>query len=397
MPVPSLYKDLFIFLVSRGFTVILSLVLFTLFTNRLNFVDGQKAAYFLFVLGFGTSAVRFLMQVSCAIEGHKKIRLNMPFIYRGISQSLIVHAFLLPVLAYVLFNHSQSWTLAFGSLLVVSASGLDADILRSTFGKSFLSPLYFGVGTVMAILGVLILPQLTLESACWLTLAQWIPVALYNLAVYHRFWRRLYFDWDIKSLLNLLSLLFVGVFDGLVLNGAFLGLFVLSGHSALEMAGFMRIFSSSLPFLPLILHWSNNGTLSRWSSQFKVSVQVLFVALLSISGFFTASLLGSFFVFFSSWSLSVWVYLLLMPLIIAYSVYASTVRLEFQNKSSAQKMRALLAPFAIFVACSVFLSSWFTAEPYRLSLLQSGILLISGLMISSHRLHAGPMGSPRIR
>jgi hypothetical protein len=116
-----------------------------------------------------------------------------------------------------------------------------------------------------------------------------------------------------------------------------------------------------------------------------------------MSGFFSASLLGSFFVFFSSWSLSVWVYLLLMPLIIAYSVYASTVRLEFQNKSSAQKMRALLAPFAIFVACSVFLSSWFTAEPYRLSLLQSGILLASGLMISSHRLHAGPMGSPRIR
>jgi hypothetical protein len=189
----------------------------------------------------------------------------------------------------------------------------------------------------------------------------------------------------------------VGVFDGLVLNGAFLGFFVLSGHSALEMAGFMRIFSSSLPFLPLVLHWSNNGTLSRWSTQYKVSIQVLFVALLSISGFFTASLLGSFFVFFSSWSLSVWVYLLLMPLIIAYSVYASTVRLEFQNKSSAQKMRALLAPFAIFVACSVFLSSWFTAEPYRLSLLQSGILLASGLMISSHRLHAGPMGSPRIR
>jgi hypothetical protein len=397
MPVQSVYKDLLIFLMSRGLTVILSLVLFTLFTNKLNFVDGQKAAYFLFVLGFGTSAVRFLMQVSCTIEGHKKIRLNMPFIYRGISQSLIVHAFLLPVLAYVLFNHSQSWTLAFGSLLVVSASGLDADILRSTFGKPFLSPLYFGVGTVMAILGVLILPELTLESACWLTLVQWIPVGLYNLAVYHRFWRRLYFDWDFKSLLNLLSLLFVGVFDGLVLNGSFLGLFVLSGHSALEMAGFMRIFSSSLPFLPLVLHWSNNGTLSRWSNQYKVSIQVLFVALLSISGFFTASLLGFFFVFFSSWSLSFWVYPLLMLLIIAYSVYASTVRLDFQNKSSAQKMRALLGPFTIFVACSVFLSSWFTAGPYRLYLLQSGILLISGLMISSHRLQAGPNGSPRIR
>jgi hypothetical protein len=382
---------------SRGLTVILSLVLFTLFTNKLNFVDGQKAAYFLFVLGFGTSAVRFLMQVSCTIEGHKKARLNLPFIYRGISQSLIVHAFLLPVLAYVLFNHSQSWTLAFGSLLVVSASGLDADILRSTFGKPFLSPLYFGVGTVMSILGVLILPELTLESACWLTLVQWIPVGLYNLAVYHRFWRRLYFDWDFKSLLNLLSLLFVGVFDGLVLNGAFLGLFVLSGHSALEMAGFMRIFSSSLPFLPLVLHWSNNGTLSRWSNQYKVSIQVLFVALLSISGFFTASLLGFFFVFFSSWSLSFWVYPLLMLLIIAYSVYASTVRLDFQNKSSGQKMRALLGPFTIFVACSVFLSSWFTAGPYRLYLLQSGILLISGLMISSHRLQAGPNGSPRIR
>jgi hypothetical protein len=287
--------------------------------------------------------------------------------------------------------------LAFGSLLVVSASGLDADILRSTFGKPFLSPLYFGVGTVMAILGVLILPELTLESACWLTLVQWIPVGLYNLAVYHRFWRRLYFDWDFKSLLNLLSLLFVGVFDGLVLNGAFLGLFVLSGHSALEMAGFMRIFSSSLPFLPLVLHWSNNGTLSRWSNQYKVSIQVLFVALLSISGFFTASLLGFFFVFFSSWSLSFWVYPLLMLLIIAYSVYASTVRLDFQNKSSGQKMRALLGPFTIFVACSVFLSSWFTAGPYRLYLLQSGILLISGLMISSHRLQAGPNGSPRIR
>lgn len=382
MNLTAVRKEFFGYAAVRVLTSVLSFIFFTVLTVKVKGWDSSRSVFFLFVLGFLVSGLRLFLQLSSSLQASDPKTRNLSRLYEGVSRTVLVSLILLPLWAYLLHVHTQGLALTVVSVLVVILAGMDVDLYRGLAGKSMLTPVLFALGTLLSLLGALLLPDLGFESSCYLILIQWVPVCVANGLFLIRIVPQLAFAFKGSSILAVLSMVPAGIYDGLVVNWPFLGAVNPESAVAQEVSLVIRVFSSSLPFYPLLLFWANNGTLLKLSHRIKVPQSLLFTLFLFVSSIIVAIVFLAFFRLGSNWQISTAVVTMLVVLLFSFCVYLSAVRFNVSLQSSGKRVLSLLLPLVLFALSVHTLNLFHALSSWSLVASQSSALLLSGIIMT---------------
>lgn len=243
---------------------LLSFYLFSLIA-RLYLPDDSKLVYqFLFVVGFAAAAVRSVALISAKIDPDATQASNLRRVYRAFAHTSLVACLIAPVVGWILWHGGVPPAAAVLGGLCLTLCGIDADLTRSVLRRPPWLAVTFAIGTGMGLLLLLVPAHPSITAGCMALLLPWLLVGVLNLGVA---WRsraqirhsRLNGERDRHG--HLASITCIALFDGAILNLPFLLGENLSSQLMVEIAIVIRVFSASLVFFPLALHWSNSGML----------------------------------------------------------------------------------------------------------------------------------------
>lgn len=326
----------------------LSFLLFAWIGRVLPTPDATTAYFFSFALGFGLATARMTLQLGAAINGKARLAQRGREAHHGLA----ILCFILPLLALgvggVTWVYTSDPVLAVLAMVVTVLAAPDIDLLRGIVGRSSLFALSFSAGSLLAlVLLQWILPR-TLTGVVLALLAQWLPVCALNGPAVRRLWlgtRKVRLP--ISVILGTMAL---AGFDGLILNAPFLGWLPSSAHASLDLALVMRVFVASLPMLPLLMHWSNSAAFGRLCDGFGLSVQVGFILGLLISGLLAGCAFLATYVMISRQTVSLTVIGLYAVLLLAYSLFAPTMRFAATRLPAGRRIYVLAAAAMAYLA-----------------------------------------------
>jgi len=225
--------------------------------------------------------------------------------------------------------------------------------------------------------GVLVCPRLGLSEACACLLLQWVPAGLSNLMVMRRWIHKILFTPYGVTPWTMLTMFLVAVLDGVVLNGPYLGFIKPGNAAASDLALTTRVLVASLPMLPLLTHWLNQGMLEKGLLPYGLSMTMGFAGILGISGLLIGMVYGLFFVYFSAWVLSVHVFFLFLALLLAYCIFAAVTRIHVPHLNAPRRLWFALLPLLIYLGVMGIAGTALMDSATRIVALQAVTLLLA--------------------
>ena len=308
---------------------LLSFYLFSL-VARLYLPDDSKLVYqFLFVVGFAAAAVRSVALISSKIDPDESQASNLRRVYGAFAHTSLVACLIAPVIGWVLWRGGVPPAAAVLGGLCLTLCGMDADLTRSVLRRPPWLAVTFAVGTGMGLLLLLVPAHPSVTAGCIALSMPWLLVGVLNLRVAWRSRAHIRHprpNGDTGAPGHLASITCIALFDGAILNLPFLLGEKLSSQLMVEIAIVIRVFSASLVFFPLALHWSNSGMLQfiakrlGWSAA-RSYFFVQFILTLLVGACFTLA-----FGFIAKIGLTVHQYIAFSLLAFAYCAYSTCAR-----------------------------------------------------------------------
>lgn len=365
---------------ARVASSVFSFALFALISRKLLDETAQHAFFFLFALGFGLATLRMLGQLAARIDGQARSALRLRHAYAGLIA--IIHG--LPVgiffLLFVLWYHTHDLVVITCAFILTPLAALDFDLLRSVVNRGPAFTTTYAIGTLLALIGIFLWPKPGLRGVCLLFILQWVPTAILNCkSVCRTFSRKIVVQ---HSGRKTISLLLLACFDGVILNAPFLGFFKPEPSTGIELSIAMRIFTASLPVLPLLMHWANSSFLGHLTKQFDMSINFGFIVFLVSTGICTGIAFAFSFILISGKIISIKVFFLYLILLVSYSVYASQMRLTAPLLSTRVRIVILTSIITSFLFIFFIFSKQFSIHVIWIVMFQSLALSSSSIAFS---------------
>lgn len=378
----GLLKEMLLHLGTRATSVIMSFLMFSLMARRFAPAEIQPVFYFGFTLGFVLATLRMVLVLSAGLVSTESPTRRLRRAHRGYRHALLVFLAGLPLWGYLLWRYSGNIPVTLCTVLVVLPATFDNDLVRSIFARFFMFSLTFATGSLLALAYFMIWPHHTVASLCLAFTLQWVPVGLFNLPVARRVSRRLFpagkftFRLDLGHLPGILLL---SVFDGAVLNAPFITLVQLSPNVGVELSIITRIFVAALPMLPLLMHWTNSGALSRLAGQVRIQEPLAFTLILIVSGAAAGTAFLLIFALVSHLHVSGQTFLLFLFLLGAYATYAAEMRFTGVQLPPRHRITILGFILGLFLIGFRFTASLSGGLAAPLVLVQSAALVLAAI------------------
>jgi hypothetical protein len=345
----------FNYIVVRLGSVFATFLIFSIIGRMLPDTEASAAYFFSFILGFCLATSRTCCQVASSINGSDRISEKV----RSVKKGYILATYssvLLGIIGSVLISKiTNSYWIPALSFLVILLGGLNVDVLRGALNRSSIFPVLFALGSLVSLVCMQWVFPPSLDWIIFCLFLQWIFVILFNgkLLIWI-FSSREKIDVSVFFLFYVFS---ISSFDGLIVNAAFLGILDPSSEAAVEISVIVRVFISSLPLLPLLMHWTNSRAFNDFCLSHGISVRMTFLMMVLVTGIFS----GVLFIFMYSyiagkaWSGDVVVGYL--ALLVAYGFFITEVRFSVQPYSAK-----VFRPVVIIVIVVVFFLSMISID-----------------------------------
>ena len=328
---------------------LLSFYLFGLIARMYPAGQVKHVYFFLFVFGFAATALRTLGNVSAGLDPSRTRTANLRRVQTAMGEVALSCVAVVPGAMWLLAAHVEHPPLLLPAALILAVASIDADMLRGLLRRDPMFSIAFGAGSALSVCLLLALPGASSDLAVTALLLQWLPVCSVNVGLIarvlrkslRRAWGRLRQDGSI-----LLVLTFVALFDGSVLNLPFFLGTALSVESGLEIAIVIRLFSASLVFFPLVLHWSNSDALRRLAASFSIPSTLAYLLLQSCAAVLCGSAFAAAFYLIAQKPVSLAQMLAFYALVASYCVYATAARFAGARQSTSALALLLAAAVA---------------------------------------------------
>lgn len=363
---------------------LLSFYLFSLISKLHEPEQVRHIYFFLFIFGFSAAALRTLGNVSASLDPDRSRTANLRRLKIAIGEVIISCVVVIPGTIWLLSMHVKDrWILA-AAAVTLGLAAIDVDMLRGLMRRNNRFAATFALGSGLAVCIVLIQTKPSVETAISALLLQWVPVCASNVQIIARVVRRsigLAYGRLMQDGSMLLALCAVALFDGLVLNIPFLMGNKFPLATSLEIAVVMRIFSASLVFFPLILHWSNSNQLRKISDRFSVKPINAYLSLQLVASTLSGSAFGFAFWLVAKQPITVWQLLSFVVLTLSYCGYATLARFNAGNRASSALALALAGVASVLWAATLVFLNYPGVESLTFAILQSAALLFGALII----------------
>jgi hypothetical protein len=375
-----------IHVVSRVVSAAASFLLFAFVARYCNPEDAKAIYFFAFALGFLVVSLRTFGTISANLRGESRRAHKLRSALATIGQLLILQVVAAVASVAVFLTHPIPMTLVVAACAVVAVASLDADLVRAALNKRSSFAATFAIGAALGLLSFLLLPVKTIATGCFALLLQWLPTACVNMYLYFRLlWRRARLARLLSTVRcpRLLGSLVVAVFDGAVLNAPFLVGSRLPARSGFDLSIAMRLFVSSLPLQPLLIHWSNSRTLGLIAWRLRVVESRLYGGILISSGSAAGIVFAFVYVFVSRKELALSQYGLSEMLLVAYSFYATKIRYRPSESSNRRSLLQLCSVLVLFYGLFIGGTRLADLSARTIVVLQSSTLLIAGILLAN--------------
>ena len=363
---------------ARGLSVMLSFTLFAWVGKILSPTDAVHAFQLMFVLGFAVAASRACLHLSARIDGVARAAERLRSLHAGFSSQMWL---LLPLGSLVLlciWLNTRDLLLALLALLIFVPAAFDTDAVRSVIGRPSFFAVAFSLGSALAFAALASVLPPTLNGVVMAFLIQWLPVCAMNVILLRRHRRLLALRPPRTTALA--RVLLAASFDGIVLNAAFFGLFVLQTQVALDISLINRIFVAALPLLPLLMHWSNSPEFPRLCERLGLSNQLGFALALIVSGLVFGFSFATFYHRTNDTHLNPATILGFSILLSTFSIYFSRARFSEGFLRSSIMVPVLLGILSFFLGTLMLLGSGTTV--LLLTILQGCAFLIAAYLMN---------------
>ncbi|MDH5670737.1 MAG: hypothetical protein OEZ06_01220 [Myxococcales bacterium] len=320
----------------------LSFLLFGLVGERLSEGDARDVYFFSFALGFCVVALRTFCTLSAHLHSQPSRSAKLKQV-RAVARTLpLASAAVGLVAVLVLRNYGLSWPLVLTTTTIITLSGFDGDLVRAVVRGTARFPSIFGSGSVLALLYLWLFGPTDREGGCIAFVLQWVPVVVSNVFAY----LRMVNAGPIRSVKSarergrVSANMLLALFDGGVLNAPFLVHLDLPVGEALDLSIATRFYASSLPLLPLLVHWSNSGRLRRVSERLRIAEHALFGWLTGLAAGLAGLLFAFLFSVVSSHVVNRNQIFMFAALVVSYSIYCALVRYGMHRISSRVRILA---------------------------------------------------------
>jgi hypothetical protein len=371
---------------ARAASAGLSFVLFAAMARARPAEEAKAVLFFTFVTGFYVAAARSFGSMYCRLEGTEG-RVSKLRSVRNMARWLFWIGAATAVAAGVTVRASGlPWGVAAATVVVVGLASLDSDLARAALNLRTTFSAWFALGSALAIAAYLAAGRRSVPLDCLVLLLQWCPLAIVNLYLWSRLWpsrRALQVGFERSAPGGTFSALLVSFLDGLILNTPFIVGSQLSADSGVRTAVATRLFVSSLALLPLVMHWSNSGTLAVIARRANASRRSAFAGVLLGSGAAGIVALGVVYGVVSGSSVEVAQYAVAFMLLGSFAYYSARVRFRPIDERSARRMVLQAAVLGGYWIAYGALASRGALTAVAVAVLQSLALLAAGF-VSGH-------------
>jgi hypothetical protein len=342
--------------------------------------------FFLFIFGFLAAALRMAANINAGVSPTRTRTANLRSIQRANCIALLGALVAAPWGALLLEPHSRNLWLLFAAMAILVPCAIDFDLPRALTGKGPLFPAAFAAGSTLAVGLLVMAPGKSPELAIAAILTQWVPAGFLGIKSLLRMgWRPLKkalrrMPGEVQPLAWGLA---VALFDGLILNAPFFLGTTLPDTARIDVSVVIRIFSASLLFSPLILHWSNSPALGELGNSFSLTPEKTYFALQIVLSFFSAVVFITAYTLVSGQQINAAQYAAVAVLLVSYCFYTTSSRHQGGTRPTAQRAFLCAALLLSFILLASQMSSSLGVLPF--SLLQGGALLLGAWLLRHNR------------
>ncbi|WP_236674948.1 hypothetical protein [Piscinibacter sp. HJYY11] len=363
---------------------LLSIYLFSLIAKHYAAGDAKDILFFLFVLGFFAAALRSLSAMAAALDRHTRTSDKLRRVAHSAQTTAIGSALLMPVIMFVLGrSHPPALVLAAAALLIFTCA-LDGDLVRALVARPPLFSTLFAAGNLISVTWLHSQNGWPRDAAFIAVLLQWLPVCVVNGWVAMRRLCPLRMQIGApgsRSAAYLATILCVALFDGLVLNLPFLFGKGLPAEVGLDIAVVIRIFSASLLFFPLGMHWLNSGAIGRFANRLHWQPLRTYLVFQLVASLVTGIGFATFFVLFSHRTMSISQFVAFGGLVTAYCTYASFARFHGALLPGRQLVPGLLVVLGTLLVAFLVIPHLTTPGALSIAVIQALGLAAGSAMI----------------
>lgn len=370
---------------ARAASALMSSILFAWIARRLDTQQAKTVFFLSFSVGFLAVFLRSFAMIQCDLNSSPRRGVRL----RRVSDTLHLLLLLTPALALVagavLWLHPVHGALLSLALVFVLAAGFDADLVRACLGRPPLFAAAFAAGGVLGVMVMAILPGASVEVAVAALLCPWVAVSLINARVLARVLRHRRAQRARPTPRH--SRAWAGslgsaAFDGLVLNAPFVAGVPVAAAAGFDLSVAARFFSSAQPMFPLVMHWSNAGTLSRLAARAHIGEPLFFACLLVGSGLLASAVFAIVYVVVSGAAVSGLQYGLFAMLLVSYCAFATSVRYRAARISSRARLIVLTTLLVSAVLLAWWGWPWLHASALGIVTLQTGALTAAAALLA---------------
>ena len=367
----------FIYLISRLSSVLLSFLLFALVGRILTSEDAAKAYFCSFIFGFCLSTTRNCAQIGASIDAKANIKNRLFDVKRGYALMTITVIPLSLIGMFGVYYYTQNIVVSIITSLTIIVSSPNIDLIRGAFNRSSIFPLLFAGGTLLSLICVKFFFPHTLIWVVVAFLVQWFFVAINNFRLISRFFLKI--NYSLIPIRYILSTIMLAGFDGLIFNIPFFGFLPPSSSSAIEISLAIRIFTASLPLLPLLIHWSNSNHSYKFG--FK-NIKHVFRIIILFCGFACGVIFILAYIYVANKNVRIEVFGFYMILLISYSYYIPELRYSFVVVANMVIIPIILfIILLLYMTMIIFVTNYYGSYSIFIIALQSTALVLSAFLL----------------
>ena len=345
-------KQAKIYFLTRILSAFASFILFSLAGLELGKADSSRAFSCMFVVGFCIVAARMTVQVGSSLNSNLRISERYRQVARGFAILRLIIPFISLFGSIEIYFYTSNLILSGISFFVITFSSPNIDLIRGVLGKTTIFSFAFLIGTLTSISLIKWIFPHTLDYVVLGFLVQWIFVCLINYRATVRVLRGTYHHKI--STRYLFSVLLFSFFDGLILNLPFFGILSSQMQVGIDLSLVTRIFVASLPILPLLIHWTNTNYFKAICSHYSFDQKITLRVLILLTGIIGGLCFMAIYLYFSKKSISIFIPVSYMSLLIGYSIYTSELRFSFEKKAVSFKLPLILLFVIIIYIITLF-------------------------------------------
>ena len=383
-------------LIMRAASAVSSFLLFALVAHYLTVDDTRQVYFFSFAFGFLVVSLRTYCTITALLYSDTT-RVSKLRKVKIVTHQLPWFTILVGITAIgALSVYGLQWWIVLSATAMIAICGFDADLLRAVVGRPTLFTSAFAVGGLLAIGYLWVMEPSTRDGGCIAFIVQWAPVAIINVKAYVRLWWRRAQPLRVftsGTTLSLVGAMLLALYDGAVLNAPFLLSLPMDVGASLDLSIATRLFLSSLPFLPLMIHWSNVGHIHDMARSHRVAEYAIFGTIIAVTGVAAGLSFAVLYSVVGTTKVTVLQLGLFASLLGAYVLYACMSRYGMCNVSARARLVVLGSLLVAFYTILVSMNNTAAHSAAFIVSLQVCALVIaaavgwSGLRAHSRTMH----------